>query len=144
MIEKILYQDQLLAIIIRSEYTDTGIRFFTPDDFSQQLAYMHHGKGKLIQPHIHNHVPRQVHYTLEVLVIKKGKLRVDFYTESREYLESRILLSGDLILLSSGGHGFEVLEEIEMYEIKQGPYTGELDKTRFDGIRNEKINFGGK
>ena len=105
---------------------------------------MHHEKGKLIQPHIHNLIPRQVHYTLEVLVIKKGKLRVDFYNEGREYLESRILLSGDLILLSSGGHGFEVLEEIEMYEIKQGPYTGEQDKTRFDGIRNDQINFGGK
>jgi mannose-6-phosphate isomerase-like protein (cupin superfamily) len=142
--EQIFNKEQLLGIIVRKEYTDTGIRFFTPDEFSQQLAYMHHPAGKLIQPHVHNLFPRQVHYTLEVLVIKKGRLRVDFYDDDRQYLESRILGAGDLILLSSGGHGFEVLEELEMYEIKQGPYAGEQDKTRFDRNAEDQIKIGGE
>jgi hypothetical protein len=64
-------------------------------------------------------------YTQEVLFIKRGKLRVDFYSDRQEYLDSRILESGDVILLITGGHGFEVLEEIEMIEVKQGPYVGE-------------------
>ena len=131
MIVRITHNNNLLALIISHKFYKQGIHFFTENDLSQQLAYMHHPKGKLIQPHIHNPVPREVHYTQEVLFIKKGKLRVDFYSEKQEYLESRILESGDVILLIKGGHGFEVLEEVEMFEVKHGPYVGEDDKTRF-------------
>ncbi len=123
---------ETLAIIIPGDYQEDGIHFFTPDDYSQQLAYMHHQTGKLIKPHVHNIVHREVHYTQEVLVIRRGKLRVDFFDREKNYLKSHILNAGDIILLSSGGHGFEVLEEVEMYEIKQGPYAGDADKTRFD------------
>lgn len=121
-----------LAIIVKHNYDKHGITFVTPDDFSQQLAYMHHDAGHVILPHIHNEVKREVLYTKEVLVIKKGKLRCDFYSDNKEYLESTVLDEGDVILLASGGHGFECLEEVEMFEIKQGPYAGENDKTRFE------------
>ncbi len=127
---------ETLAIIMEHDFQKEGVHFCTPDDYSQQLAYMHHPVGKLIEPHVHNIVHREVHYTQEVLFIKSGKIRVDFYNNSREYLESYILQSGDVILLASGGHGFEVLEEIEMYEVKQGPYAGESDKTKFSYIVN--------
>ncbi|ANE50018.1 hypothetical protein [Flavisolibacter tropicus] len=132
MVEEIKLDDKLLAIIISNQYRKDGISFFTPGDFSQQLAYMKHPQGKVIQPHVHNPVKREVHYTKEVLIIKKGKLRVDFYTDNHDYLESRILEEGDVILLSEGGHGFEVLEDLEMFEVKQGPYAGDSDKTRFE------------
>ena len=130
MIEKITHKDQILSIIIRSEYKKNGIEFFTPNNFSQQLAYMNHPAGKIIEPHIHNMIIREVNYTQEVLFIKKGKLRVDFYDNEQFFLESKVLFSGDVILLASGGHGFEVLEEVEMIEVKQGPYSGDNDKTR--------------
>ena len=131
MIEKIEFEDELIAIIVRNNFDQEGIHFFTPDDFSQQLAFMKHPKGKIIEPHIHNPVTRQVHYTKEVLFIRKGKLKVDFFNDAKIYLESRVLHEGDVILLSTGGHGFEVLEEVEMFEVKQGPYAGDMDKTRF-------------
>jgi len=92
---------------------------------------MKHPKGKIIEPHVHNPVPREVHYTQEVLFIKKGKVQVDFYSNDQEYLENRVLQTGDTILLSTGGHGFTMLDETEMIEVKQGPYAGEEDKTRF-------------
>jgi hypothetical protein len=92
---------------------------------------MNHPKGKSIQRHYHNPVKREVHYTQEVLVIKRGKIKVDFYDKELNYLESRILAQGDIILLSDGGHGFEVLEDLEMFEVKQGPFAGDGDKTRF-------------
>lgn len=139
MLEEIRVQDEILAIIIRSSYSHNGIRFFTPDDFSQQLAYMSHSAGKVIEPHIHNPVKREVHFTKEVLFIRKGKLRVDFYDDCKNYLESRILETGDVLLLASGGHGFEALEDLEMFEVKQGPYAGENDKTRFNGIDAKEI-----
>jgi len=134
MIEQINNADGLIAIIVRHIYQAEGIRFLTPDDFSQQLAYMQHPAGKVIPPHVHNPVQREVFYTQEVLFLKRGRLRVDFYDDKRNYLESRIMGAGDVILLASGGHGFEALEEIEMIEVKQGPYAGESDKTRFTGI----------
>jgi mannose-6-phosphate isomerase-like protein (cupin superfamily) len=131
MIERITNDTKLLAVIIRREFSAPGIHFFTPDDFSQQLAYMNHPAGKVIDPHVHNPVPREVHFTQEVLLLKRGRLRVDFFDQQQNYLESRTLEAGDVILLAAGGHGFEALEEIEMIEVKQGPYAGEADKTRF-------------
>jgi mannose-6-phosphate isomerase-like protein (cupin superfamily) len=122
----------VFAIIVRASYSKDGVNFFTPPEFSQQLAYMSHPSGKIIEPHVHNPVSREVQYTLEALFIRKGRLRVDFYDDARNYRESRELLSGDVILLASGGHGFEVLEDVEMIEVKQGPYAGDSDKTRFE------------
>lgn len=132
-------REELLALIIPGGFQEPGIHFFTPNDFSQQLAYMSHPAGKVIEPHVHNPIPRNVRYTLEVLFIKRGRLRVDFYTDDKKYIESRVLIAGDVILLATGGHGFEVLEELEMIEVKQGPYVGDADKTRFQGVTGQSI-----
>ena len=131
--------DRLLAIIIRNDYKCEGVDFITPNEFSQQLAYMHHPSGKVIDAHVHNVVHRNVVYTQEVLFIKKGKLRVDFYDDYKDYLESRILFEGDVILLTSGGHGFKIIEEVEMIEVKQGPYSGDMDKVKFEGVSDEEV-----
>lgn len=132
-------KDKLLAILIKNNYNCEGVDFLTPSEYSQQLAYMHHPAGKIIDAHIHNLVHRNVAFTQEVLFIKKGKLRVDFYDDYKDYLESRILETGDTILLTSGGHGFKVLEEVEMIEVKQGPYSGDMDKTRFENISDDEV-----
>lgn len=132
-------KDKLLAILIKNNYNCEGVEFLTPNEYSQQLAYMHHPAGKIIDAHIHNLVHRNVAFTQEVLFIKKGKLRIDFYDDYKDYLESRILEAGDTILLTSGGHGFKVLEEVEMIEVKQGPYSGDADKTRFESISDGEV-----
>jgi mannose-6-phosphate isomerase-like protein (cupin superfamily) len=143
MVEQITHEDRLLALIIPGEFREPGIHFFTPGHFSQQIAYMNHPAGKVIAAHVHNPVAREVQYTQEVLFIRSGRMRVDFYTEHRVYLSSRILKAGDAILLATGGHGFEVLEEIEMIEVKQGPYAGDFDKTRFDGVTSAEVRMPG-
>ena len=141
MIQKIQHNDKLLAIIVSSQFNKQGIEFFTPDDFSQQLAYMHRPKNYSIMPHSHNKLNRNVSLTNEVLFVKSGKIRVDFYDDDRNYLESRIIEKGDVILLCHGGHGFEMLEDSEIIEVKQGPYAGDQDKTRFEGISNADIKI---
>lgn len=141
MIEKIVNKNHVMAIIIKANYYSEGIEFFTPKDYSQQLGYMNRPKGYEIAPHLHNRVKRNVEYTNEVLLIKSGKVRVDFYDEYKDYLKSRILNKGDVILLVSGGHGFEMLEQSEMIEIKQGPYIDDNDKTRFKNINKEKVKI---
>jgi hypothetical protein len=140
-IERISTGSDLLAMILRAGYREPGIHFFTPKELSQQLAFMRHPTGKLIKPHVHNPVAREVQFTQEVLLIRKGRLRVDFYDAERRYLESRILCAGDVILMIQGGHGFEVLDEVEMIEVKQGPYVGEHDKTRFHGIERNQVKL---
>lgn len=144
MIEKVVFDNRVYAIIIRNDFHEDGIHFLTEDDYSQQLAYMHHPEGKIIEAHVHNHEERSIVLTQEVLVIKKGILRVDFYNDEFSYLESILLYAGDIILLASGGHGFEVLEEVEMVEIKQGPYLGERDKTRFKGVDASDVIIRGE
>jgi mannose-6-phosphate isomerase-like protein (cupin superfamily) len=130
-IEWIKHSDENLALIIRGSYSNEGIKFFTPNTYSQQIGYMRRPSGYVIDPHVHNPVLREVYYTNEVLIIRSGRVIVDFYCNNKNYLESRELIKGDIILLISGGHGFKILEDSEIFEIKQGPYAGEQDKTRF-------------
>ena len=140
-VEEVKKKDRMLAMIIRNDYHCEGVDFITPGDYSQQVAYMHHPTGKGIDAHVHNLVPRNVVMTQEVLFIKKGILRVDFYDDYEDYLESRDLYAGDIILLVSGGHGFHVIEEVEMIEVKQGPYSGDQDKKRFSGIEESQVIY---
>ena len=140
-IEYVSFNKQTYAIILRSKYDDEGIKFFTPNDFSQQLGYMKRAKGYIILPHIHKSVERKVENTQEVLFIKSGKIRVDFYDNDKNYLESRVLMEGDFLLLAYGAHGFEMLEATEMIEIKTGPYVEEMDKSRFHNIDKTKIKI---
>ncbi len=131
-IETITHGLEPIALIIRATYDEPGIKFFTPGSFSQQVAYMKHPQGHKITAHVHNMMTRQVLYTQEVLVVRHGKVKVKLYDSSKEYIGDRTLYSGDLILLCGGGHSFEMLEETSMIEVKQGPFAGDGDKTRFD------------
>ncbi|MNJ97627.1 hypothetical protein D3C87_153800 [compost metagenome] len=128
MIENISYENHQLAIIIRANYKKEGIQFFTPPNYSQQLGYMNRSKGYVIPPHKHRKVERTVLQTQEVLFIKSGKVKIDFYSPAKMYFKSTILEKGDVILLADGGHGFEMMEDTEMIEVKQGPYSEKDDK----------------
>jgi hypothetical protein len=131
MIERITKDGRIMAIIIRNDHSADGISFVTPGEFSQQLAYMKHPKGKIIVHHLHNPISRQIEDTQEVLFVKQGTVRVDLFDAQKQHFGSRMLSAGDVILLSSGGHGFEVMEDAVLIEVKQGPYLGEHEKTRF-------------
>jgi len=144
MIEEICDGETVFALIMRSQYKASGIQFLTPDSYSQQLGYMNRPQGYIIKPHVHNLVSREVHYTNEVLLIKSGRVRVDFYDSGQQYRESRVLESGDIILLIVGGHGFEMLEASEIIEVKQGPYVGEHDKVRFEPVTTDLVRLPAK
>jgi hypothetical protein len=131
MVEYIKIDDMLASIVIRNEYTVNGIEFFTEPTDSLQVGQMARPKGYIIAPHIHKPVSRNILYTNEVLLVKKGKVKVIFYNMDCIYHSSTLLNAGDVILLANGGHGFEMLEDSEIVEVKQGPYAGESDKLRF-------------
>jgi len=139
MIIRIENKGILYAIIIDSSFSKPGVNFITPNESSLQIGYISQPTGKSIKAHYHKKTTRTLYYTNEVIIIKKGKLRVDFYDNEKDYLESYILKAGDVMLLESGGHGFEVLEDIDMVEVKQGPYVEDNDKDRFEGIKDKDI-----
>jgi hypothetical protein len=137
MVEKIVHDQIIYAIIIRASYNKEGIEFFSEENYSQQLGYMKRPAGYIIEPHRHNIVSREVLYTQETLFIRQGKIRVDFYNQHNNIIKNTLLFKDDVILLINGGHGFEILEESEIIEVKQGPYIGHLDKERFKLNNNE-------
>lgn len=131
-IESIKTVEQILCIIIRVNYAPEKTEFYTPTTFSQQLGIIKYPKGGVIKSHYHNKVSREVNYTQEVLLIRKGVVKVNLFDNNLNFVQSVELYKGDVILLASGGHGFEILEDAEMVEVKQGPYNGvENDKTAF-------------
>lgn len=117
------------AIVIRSSESVTGIRFYSPSDYSQQLGLMTRPSGYVVPAHIHNEVERRITQTQEVLLIRKGSCLVtlfDFVNKPRDRI---VLEKGDVILLANGAHKIEMLTECEILEVKQGPYAGDSDKT---------------
>lgn len=130
-VETVSIEGSFCALILRRDFGGEGIEFFTQDSDTLQLGYMRREKGYQIRPHIHQSVPRQVEFTNEVLLIRSGVVKVNFYDANQAYQRSVVLQTGDIILLMECGHGFEMLEDSEIVEVKQGPYAGEADKLRF-------------
>ena len=134
MIEKVIYKKKLQALIVRGKYRNKkGITFFTPKESVQQFGYMKHKKTHIIKPHLHQKRKNtKISHTSEVLLIMKGSIRVDFYNSSKKYLLSKVLREKDIIMLVHGAHGFKVLKDVEMLEVKQGPYSLIKDKIKFE------------
>jgi hypothetical protein len=142
MIEKITHKKKLFALIVRSKFRKKkGINFFTENNATQQFGYMKHKKDYVIKPHKHNQRLTKILTTTEVIILFKGILRVDFYDNKKKYLFSKKIFRNDIVMLANGGHGFKVLEDVEMLEIKQGPYRLSKDKVKFDNIDEKKIRI---
>ena len=133
-VERIAHGRDVLAVIIPSGFSSEGIQFFTPKDYSQQLGFIRHTAGKRVQEHTHKPQDRIITYTQEVLFVRRGRVKVNLFDKKKRFVAERVLSNGDIILLVSGGHVFEFLEDTELIEVKQGPYLEKDDKERFDGV----------
>ena len=142
MIEKIIHKKKLFALIVRGKYRKkTGVNFFTGNNATQQFGYMKHKKNYVIKPHKHNQRLTKILTTTEIIILFKGILRVDFYDNKKMYLFSKKIFGKDIIMLINGGHGFKVLKDVEMVEVKQGPYKLSRDKVKFDNVDEKKIKI---
>jgi len=142
LIEKIKYKKKFLAIIVKfKKKRGRGVNFISPKKFTQQVGFISQPINHIIEPHTHNNFARKINKTSEVLIIQKGLLRVDFYISKNKYLFSKLLKKGDIIILNDGSHGFKMLKNCSLIEIKQGPYYKSSDKTRFKKIDEKKIKI---
>ena len=142
MIEEVKYKKKLLALVVSGKYRNKkGITFFTSDQATQQFGYMKHEKGHIINPHTHKKRLTKILSTTEVILLLKGVLRVDFYSQQTKYLFSKIVEKDNIIILHEGSHGFKILQNCSIIEIKQGPFIKLLDKTRFNKVDEKKIKI---
>jgi hypothetical protein len=130
-----------LALIVRRSWWPRSTQFVTPPEFRQQVGFIVYKEGQAIDSHIHVPIERHLVGTSETIVVRKGKARVSFYRRDKSFITSRVIWSGDFVLLADGGHGFEFLEDTILLEVKQGPYTTAVEKERFSA---EKSNDPGK
>ena len=127
-IEKIEDNGELLAIIVREGSYEDGVSFPTTDELPFQIGLHKQEKGKVIPAH--QHIPIKEISNLqisELFYIKKGMVKVSLYNKEKTKVKDIIANSGDLIYLTAG-HGFEFLEETQMFEVKQGPYRSKEEE----------------
>lgn len=130
-IEHIRHDGAIIATIFYNHPIEPGVHFYTANESTLQVGKQLRLKGERIEPHRHVPVKVQREQTLkEVLYVEKGKVKISFYNDRWEGIDSRILNQGDMILLIKGGHGFEMLEETVMIEVKEGPYNSASTKKR--------------
>jgi hypothetical protein len=123
--------DVLTSIIIRRDFQPTETTFVTQPELAQQVGFVVYPAGGVIKRHIHKNIDRQNISSSEALIIRKGKLEIDIFDQNKSLLVTRVLEAGDFVLMVSGGHGFRILEDTILLEIKLGPYAGVLDKELF-------------
>ena len=131
LIEHITWNDQPLAYIIRAQLAPDQTTFLTPPEFKQQVGYIVYPAGSEIARHVHRPLERHLVGTSEVLIVRQGRCEIDVYNDDRELVATRELNVGDIMLMVGGGHGFRILEDTILLEVKQGPYTGIDEKERF-------------
>lgn len=128
-VEHVRACDKTLAVILRSAFAKDGVSFVTDPADAFQLGVLQHRQGKEIKAHVHRATVRTIDNVQEMLHIVSGRVQVDFYLEDGTPLQTDMLGPGDTLLILSGGHGFKVLDDAKIIEVKQGPYYGvEQDK----------------
>ena len=133
MIETIDSDGQVLAYVVRTNgRLPEQTTFLTPWDCNLQVGYVVYPAGGEIARHIHLPVERHLVAGTEVLIVQHGRCEVDVYTDDQRLVASRELAEGDVLIAVAGGHGFRVLDDTVLLEVKQGPYPGVgADKQRF-------------
>jgi len=120
------------AIVVRANFaSENKYNFLTPDTYPLQLGISYYDDGEEIQRHYHpakHSVTTSVH---EFILVRTGSVKALIYDDQQQLFTTLILHQGDMILLVGGGHGFELLEDGSLLEVKQGPHDGEQDKVRF-------------
>ena len=132
-VEKIVKDGVLLAVIVRGSSGPGKTTFYSPEDAPLQMGNVVHRAGAIIRPHIHVETPRRVEVTQEVLFVERGRMRITLFLPDGSEAYQGELHAGDKILLAHGGHGFEMLEDTVLFEVKQGPYAGYESGKKFFG-----------
>lgn len=101
-----------------------GTEFMTPKSSQQQVGVIRREAGSTIKPHTHKVRKLLPVETGEVLVVLKGKIKVNVYDVRAKYCGCLNAEQGSVVVLMKGGHSVEFVEDSELLEVKTGPYQG--------------------
>jgi hypothetical protein len=130
-LERITSGDDVLALVVRASHRPAATTFLTDPEHVQQVGFVVYGRGGEVARHAHLPVERRIVGTPEVIVVRAGRCELDVFDDRRELVATRELREGDVMVMLGGGHGFRMLEDTVLLEVKQGPYGGEAEKERF-------------
>lgn len=122
---------ELIACILPHNYKPNKTVFITSDYLNQQLGFIVYPENGVIKRHKHRPIKRKISGTQEILLVRSGQVEVYLFSELKEFVAKRVLSKGDVIMLIKGGHGFRMLKDTVLMEIKQGPYLGVEEKEYF-------------
>jgi mannose-6-phosphate isomerase-like protein (cupin superfamily) len=128
--QKIKYNNKLLAIKSNITKLKDVITFITPSDFGLQVGYHKRKINEHIKPH--EHLPFENIEKLnvqEMFYITKGKVTLKLYHENVMFKE--LLLEENDIIVLNCGHELKFNTDSEMIEVKQGPYRGNEFEKRY-------------
>ena len=131
MVEAVRSGSDVLCYIVRSADFPAETAFATPCDAQLQVGQVVHLCGHQIARHEHRPQERHSTGTAEFLLVQRGRCAMEVYDHQRRLVATRELGVGDISILLGGGHGFRMLEDTVMLEVKQGPYPGPDEKERF-------------
>ena len=124
-------ENNLLALKVVLDLQQNDKEFHTSSEQSFQLGTFNLQKGESLERHVHLENERTIFNTSEVILLTKGKVKVEIFDKHKIFVTEQIINAGELILFFQGGHSFEMLEDAKFIEIKQGPYIEGQDKKRF-------------
>jgi len=130
-IEEIKSKGKILVYIIKNGQKIAKTHFLTPQNANMQVGYIVYPAKSVIPRHFHKKIIRRLDRTEEVLVVKKGSAYFDIYDGKKHLVATRRVKAGDIMIIVGGGHGFRVVKDLILLEVKQGPYTGVDEKERF-------------
>jgi hypothetical protein len=123
-----------LAFVVPAALADPTdrplVEFFTPPSDPQQVALIRYPVGHVVAPHVHREHVRFVARTVEVLVVRRGSMALRVYSSRGTLAAELTLLVGDVAVLLAGGHGLTALADLELLEVKNGPYAGSRAKDK--------------
>ena len=129
MIEKIVFNNEVYAEIIRSNIKVNKTTFFSDASSSFQFGIVSHEKGYEEKPHYHKTFDRKIMDCQQMLFVQYGKVEVIFYDKSKKEISNTILNQGDSVNIVKGIHAIKMIENSQCITVKQGPFISpEEDK----------------
>lgn len=119
-----------VAIFHKKNTWKEGLDFLTANEYYIQAGTWWYNQGRNLKAHKHIFNERKIDLTQETIVVLSGKLQVNLYNENNEIFHEEVLCDGDIGIILSCGHGYQILEDnTKVVEVKNGPfYSVEKDK----------------
>ena len=102
------------------------------DDDSLLFSILSFKDSDKVEKHSHAKVVKTTQKIQECWMVLEGKVEVELYDTEKKKMKDITMLSGDALICYDGGHAIKTISDgALMYEIKNGPYTGDEETEKW-------------